>query len=220
MVCSPGFPSNSNLSTFLIVAHTASFFTFLAWSWRMSRRVVVKVYRCVVAAGTIRFIFRLCYSVICVGLIGALRCWYRFLLSFISCVFLVSSWREDWRIFELLPPRLSIFSFVLVNPLYFVPGLLLHYDAGTNWVCFTSYTFILYSWRAARCVDTALPLILPCLFLWSWKFVQRGLLWRHRCYSAIFTFFVVFVLIFREDLIGALMPRLPSVFLLFSCKIS
>ena len=141
-----------------------------------------------------------------------------FLLSFISCVFLVYLWREAWRICALLLPGPSVLSFVLVNPLYFVSGLLLRYDAGTDWVYFTSYAFLVYLWWAARCVDTALPSISPCLLLSSWKCVKRGLLWRRRCQSAIFTFFVVFVLIFREELIGVSMLRLTSVFLLFSCR--
>ena len=64
---------------------------------------------------------------------------------FIFCVFLFSSCREDWRTCALLPPGPSVLSFVLVNPLYFVSGLLLRYDAGTDWVYFTSYAFLVSS---------------------------------------------------------------------------
>ena len=42
--------------------------------------------------------------------------------------------------------------------------------------------------------------------------VQRSLLQRRRCYSEIYTIFVVFVLICCGALIGASMLRLPSVF--------
>ena len=135
--------------------------TFLAWSWWMSWLFDGKEDRCVVAAGTVRFIFRRSYSVICVGLIGALRCWYHLLLFLISCVFLVSSRQEAWRICALLPLGPSVFSFVLVNSWYFVSGWLLSYDAGTDWVYFTFYAFLVSSWRDSRCVDAALTSILP-----------------------------------------------------------
>ena len=182
--------------------------TFLDWSWWMSWWGFVKVDRCVVAAGTVRFIFRCFYS----GADWRVTTLVPFSSIFIFCVFLVSLWREYWRICALSPPGQSVLSFVLVNPLYFVSGWLLRYDAGTDWVCFTFYAFLVSSWRAARCVDAVLRSILPCSLLSSRKFVQRGLLQRRRCYSKIFSFFVFFVLIFREDLIDASMPRLPSVF--------
>ena len=79
----------------------------------------------------------------------------------ISCVFFVSSWREDWRICALLPLGPSVFSFILVISQYFVLVWLLRYDAGTDWVYFTLCAFMISSWREARCVDAAFPSILP-----------------------------------------------------------
>ena len=139
-------------------------------------------------------------------------------IFYISFVFLVSLWQEDWRICALSPLGPSVFSFAIVNPLYFVSGWLLCYDASADWVCFTLYAFLVSSWQAARCVDAAMPSLLLFSLLSSWKFVQRGLLWRRHYYFGIFLLFRCFrlVILWRAD---RCLDAAVTVIFSFSCPV-
>ena len=79
--------------------------TFLVWSWWMSWCAGGKEDRCVVVAGTVRFLFcRCCLLVLRAGLIGALWHWYPLFFNSlcISCIFVTRGlirWRRYCRQF-------------------------------------------------------------------------------------------------------------------------
>ena len=154
--------------------------TFLAWSWWMSWWVVRKVDWCLVSAWTVGFIFRLCYSVIRVGLIGALWRWYRFLLYFISCVFLLSSWQEYCRICTLSLQnscREACCEDVAVI------RKLSPFSLFSSWY---------FACREACCEDIAvIRQISPFSLFLSWYFVERWSVHQCRGYRPFFFHFPV-----------------------------
>ena len=122
-------------------------------------------------------------------------------LFYLSYLLLGDLCRADWHV-TMLVPFSSLFYLLCLSCLFMTRGL--------QDLCVVVAKFVQRGLlRRCRCYLEIFTFFIVFVLIFC---VQRGLLRRRCCDSEVYTFFIVFVVIFRGALIGASMPRLPSVF--------